>query len=139
MKPPTDPIDTSEPDVDLGRRGHDGPPGEGRTGVQAVSRVIRSLFHHGMRAMLRLTGPVITCKELTDFLSRYVEDALTADEQRAFDRHVSMCRACRAYVDSYRRTIELEGLAFGDPDALAPADVPEELVQGILAARRAAR
>lgn len=139
MKPPTDPIDTSEADVDLGRRGHDGPRPEARTGVQAVSRVIRTLFHRGMRAMLRLTGPVITCEELTDFLSRYVEDALTADERRAFDRHVSMCRACRAYVDSYRRTIHLESEAFADLDGPVPDDVPEELVQGILAARRAAR
>jgi anti-sigma factor RsiW len=81
---------------------------------------------------------MITCRQLTDFLARYVEDGLTPEERRAFDRHVAMCRACKDYVDSYVRTIELESLAFADPDAPVSADVPEELVQGILAARRAA-
>jgi predicted anti-sigma-YlaC factor YlaD len=65
-----------------------------------------------------------------------VEDGLSPEERKAFDRHVAMCHACRAYVESYARTIELEGLAFEDPEALALSDVPEELVQGILAARR---
>jgi len=58
--------------------------------------------------------------------------------RKAFDRHVGICRDCRDYVDSYVRTIALEESAFADPDGPLPEDVPEELVHGILAARRAA-
>lgn len=58
--------------------------------------------------------------------------------RKAFDRHVGICRDCRDYVDSYVRTIELEGATFADPDGPLPEDVPEELVHGILAARHAA-
>lgn len=90
-----------------------------------------------MRAVMGLMGPMLTCEELTDFLSRYVEDSLAPVERKAFDRHIAMCRSCRAYVDSYRRTIQLESEAFADLDGPVPDDVPEELVQGILAARRA--
>ncbi|MBI5440960.1 MAG: zf-HC2 domain-containing protein [Deltaproteobacteria bacterium] len=96
------------------------------------------MIHRVMWAVMGLMGPMITCRELNEFLSRYVEEDLTAKERRAFDRHVAMCRACRDYVDSYVRTIELEGVAFADPSGPVPDDVPEELVQGILAARRAA-
>ncbi len=48
-----------------------------------------------------------------------------------------MCRPCRTYLDSYRKTIELGQVAFTDLDAAVPDDVPDELVNGILAARRA--
>ncbi len=99
---------------------------------------VKKALHRMMWAVMGLMGPMITCRELTEFLSRYVEDDLTPRERKAFDRHVGMCRGCRDYVDSYVRTIELEGAAFADPDGPLPQDVPDELVQGILAARRAA-
>ena len=106
-------------------------------GGSRVSGVKKAL-HRMMWAVMGLMGPMITCRELTEFLSRYIEDDLTPEERKAFDRHVGMCRGCRDYVDSYVRTIELEGAAFTDPEGPLPEDVPEELVQGILAARRAA-
>lgn len=101
-----------------------------------LRRRLGRLLHRLAPGRTSLAGPVITCEEVTAFLARYVEDGLSPEERKAFDRHVAMCHACRAYVESYARTIELEGLAFEDPEALALSDVPEELVQGILAARR---
>lgn len=98
----------------------------------------RKALHRMMWAVMGLMGPMITCRELTDFLAPYVEGGLTPQERKAFDGHVGMCRGCRDYVDSYVRTIELEGAAFADPDGPLPEDVPEELVHGILAARHAA-
>jgi hypothetical protein len=98
----------------------------------------RKAFHRMMWAVMGMFGPMLTCRELTDFLSRYVEGALTQEERKAFERHLSMCRPCRAYVESYRKTIELERSAFAEPDAPVPDEVPEELVRAILTARRAA-
>lgn len=100
--------------------------------------VARKALHRMMWAVMGMFGPMLTCRELTDFLSRYVDGALTPEERKAFERHLSMCRPCRAYVESYRETIELERSAFAEPDALVPDEVPEELVRAILAARRTA-
>lgn len=98
----------------------------------------RLWFHRGTRSILGiLMGPMLTCRELVDFLWRYVEDDLAPEERKAFDRHLAMCRSCRAYLDSYRRTLDLGRAAFLDLDAAVPGEVPEELIQGILAVRRA--
>jgi anti-sigma factor RsiW len=91
-----------------------------------------------MRALLgRIVGPMLTCRELIDFLWRYVEDDLSPEERKAFDRHLALCPSCRAYLDSYRKTIALGKAAYADPSAEVPAEVPDEIVAGILAARRA--
>lgn len=98
----------------------------------------RKAVHRMMWAVMGMFGPMLTCRELTDFLARYVDGALTPEEQKAFERHLAMCRPCRAFVESYRKTIDLERTAFAEPDAPVPDEVPEELVRAILAARRAA-
>ncbi len=136
MDPSTDDIGEKDPG---GRGGGGTAPGAVPPTVAWSPRsALRRAVHRMMFAVMGLMGPMITCRELTEFLSRYVEDDLTPQERKAFDRHVGMCRGCKDYVDSYVRTIELEGAAFADPEAPLPQDVPEELVQGILAARRAA-
>ena len=40
------------------------------------------------------------------------------------------------YLKSYEETMRLGKAVFADPDAPVPANVPEELVQAILASRR---
>ncbi|RMH17086.1 MAG: hypothetical protein D6696_16670 [Acidobacteria bacterium] len=75
----------------------------------------------------------LTCRELADFLLDYLEGELPAAQARTFADHLAACPACESYLDSYRRTVALERQAFADDDC----DVPEELVQAILAARRA--
>lgn len=84
------------------------------------------------------TRPMLTCKELIDFLWRYVDRQLSEPERRAFDMHLSMCDSCAAYLETYLRIVGLTPRAFADPEAAVPEEVPEDLVQGILAARRAA-
>jgi anti-sigma factor RsiW len=82
-------------------------------------------------------GNTMTCRELTDFLDRYLFDELTAEQREAFDRHLAVCRHCRNYLASYQATIRLGKAALADasPDEKVPADVPQELVRAILAAR----
>jgi anti-sigma factor RsiW len=78
----------------------------------------------------------MTCHELIEFLDRYVEETVSEEERREFDRHLAVCPACVAYVDGYRATIELTRTALAAPDDLVPGTVPEELVAAVLAARR---
>jgi anti-sigma factor RsiW len=77
----------------------------------------------------------MTCRELADFLGDYLAGDLPAEVRAAFDRHLSLCPNCVDYVASYRSTIELGRRAFADEQADATSEVPEELVQAILAAR----
>jgi anti-sigma factor RsiW len=79
----------------------------------------------------------ITCKELIDFLDRYVDGELPDPMVAKFEEHLAVCEACVEYVHSYRETIRLAGEAWCE-DELAVADVPSQLVDAILAARERA-
>ena len=77
----------------------------------------------------------MTCRELADFIADYLSDALDPVVRREFDHHLTLCANCRRYLASYTTLLELQRQAFADDEAPVPADVPEELVKAILAAR----
>ena len=79
----------------------------------------------------------MTCKELADFLDDYIAQRLDASRRAIFDQHLGECPDCRAYLGSYRRTIELGRQAMTKPAAPASNDVPPELVKAVLASRAA--
>ena len=79
----------------------------------------------------------LTCIELERFVHDYHEGSLSSREQRTFDLHMELCSMCRVYFASYLKTIELGRRICATDDASAPAELPEELVSAILAARRA--
>jgi anti-sigma factor RsiW len=78
----------------------------------------------------------MTCREFTEFLLDYHAGALRPAERARFDGHLAECEACVAYLGSYDATIRLGKGAFAHPDDPVPDEVPEELVQAIIAARR---
>ena len=78
----------------------------------------------------------MTCRELVEFLSAYLDGELAPGERAGFDAHLSACPECLAYLNTYRATVTLGRGAFDQPGDPVPADVPEELVRAILAARR---
>ncbi len=78
----------------------------------------------------------MNCREFTEFLYEYLFGDLAADERAEFEKHLAECEWCVAYLDNYRKTIEMEKIAFAvSEDAPPPADAPEELIQAILLAR----
>jgi anti-sigma factor RsiW len=82
----------------------------------------------------------LTCREFVEFLMRYLEGELDPEVSSAFEGHMGACPQCVWYLDTYRETVRLgRELLCESPDAQVPADVPEELVAAILAARRASR
>jgi len=77
----------------------------------------------------------MTCRDFVEFLMRYVEGELPDDARETFEDHTRLCPPCLSYLDTYRETIHLgKGACCPEDDAL-PADVPEKLIQAILAAR----
>jgi anti-sigma factor RsiW len=79
---------------------------------------------------------MITCRELIEFLDRYVGNELTPEQRRSFDRHLLLCRDCRNYLDSYSQTVKLGRLAFASQDDPVPGDVPDDLIKAIVSARK---
>jgi anti-sigma factor RsiW len=77
----------------------------------------------------------VTCREFAEFIADYLAEGLAAETRAAFEHHLRLCANCQKYLDGYRTTIELGRHAFDDLDAPVPADMPEELVRAILAAR----
>ncbi len=80
-------------------------------------------------------SPVITCRELIEFLDGYLADELSVEERAAFDEHLEVCPDCVAYMSGYETSIAMSKAALRD-DATVPADVPETLVKAVLAARK---
>ena len=77
--------------------------------------------------------PYITCQQLIDFIMSYMDNELPDDQRAEFDRHMAACPSCVDYLKTYEKTVQLAKSCADDP---VPADVPESLVQAILAARK---
>jgi anti-sigma factor RsiW len=77
----------------------------------------------------------MTCRELIEFLDRYVGGELAHASRLEFDRHLDACRACRDYLRTYRDTIALAKASCAEEDG-APAEMPEDLVKAILDSAR---
>lgn len=59
----------------------------------------------------------LTCRELVEVLTDYLEGALEPDERAEIERHLVICRGCQNYVEQYRSTIDLLGrIAADEPD-----------------------
>jgi anti-sigma factor RsiW len=78
----------------------------------------------------------VTCREFAEFIAAFLDAGLPDAERQAFERHLGRCRNCARYLEGYRETVALGKQAFVTPDESLPSDVPDELVDAILQARR---
>lgn len=97
---------------------------------------MRSFVGDALYAAPPPRGPLMTCREFIDSLVDLLAEDLPEEQRAVFERHLAVCPSCVAYLETYRKAIELGKAAFADPEAPIPNDVPEQLVQAILAARR---
>jgi anti-sigma factor RsiW len=51
----------------------------------------------------------LTCKELVELVTDYVEGLLAPAERTRFEAHLATCGGCRAYLEQMRQTIALLG------------------------------
>ena len=47
----------------------------------------------------------MTCRELTELVTEYLEGALDANDRARLEAHLDHCEGCRAYVGQMRATI----------------------------------
>ena len=51
----------------------------------------------------------LSCQELVELVTDYLEDALPADERARFERHIGSCGGCTRYLEQMRTTIRVTG------------------------------
>jgi anti-sigma factor RsiW len=71
----------------------------------------------------------LTCVELVELVTEYLEGGLSDDERRRFEEHLVGCEGCSNYLDQIRTTIKLTGRVTVD-------DLPPETKAELLAAFR---
>ena len=71
----------------------------------------------------------VSCQEVVELVTDYVEHALPADRTALFEQHLNFCDGCVWYVDQIRTTIASVG-------RIEEQDVPPETREQLLAAFR---
>ena len=74
----------------------------------------------------------VACAELVALASEYLEGTISPELQERIDTHLAGCEGCTMYMDQLRGVVEAAG-------HLTPDAVPEEAVDRLLDAFRAAR
>jgi anti-sigma factor RsiW len=78
------------------------------------------------------TAEDISCQELVELVTEYLEGAMSPEERARFEEHAATCRGCKAYLVQMHETIRLVG-------RLQPADLSPEAEQALLQAFRSWR
>ena len=68
----------------------------------------------------------LTCQELVELVSDYLEHALPPAERARFEHHLTICPGCATYVEQFRKTIALTG-TLREEDL--PSDARNELLE----------
>jgi anti-sigma factor RsiW len=71
----------------------------------------------------------LSCQELVELVTDYLEGALDDRDARAFERHLAACDGCTEYVEQLRATIRVVG-------SLTPDDLTPEAEAALLQAFR---
>jgi anti-sigma factor RsiW len=58
----------------------------------------------------------MTCKELVELVTHYLEDALPAGDRARFDAHLAECPWCVEYVAQIERTVFAVGASWRDAE-----------------------
>jgi predicted anti-sigma-YlaC factor YlaD len=67
----------------------------------------------------------LTCQELVELVTDYLENALPPPERARFEAHLGYCAGCRTYLDQIRLTAQTIGRL--TEDALEPSTRAELL------------
>ncbi len=76
-----------------------------------------------------MSEQALTCHEVIELLSNYIEGVLSADDHRRVDDHLALCDGCATYLDQMREAIRLTGM-------VTEEQVPEDEKAALLTAFR---
>lgn len=75
----------------------------------------------------------MTCKELVELVTEYLEGALPVDDVARFEEHVVTCPPCQLHLEQMRRTIETVGRI---PEESLSSDVERDLLEAFRSWKR---
>lgn len=64
----------------------------------------------------------LTCKELVEVVTDYLEGRMPAERRVLFEEHVAFCSWCETYLEQMRETIRLTGAVSEDDLSLEARD-----------------
>ena len=67
----------------------------------------------------------ITCTELVELVTDYLEDALDSADRDRFEQHLVLCDGCSSYLEQMRTTIALAG-------SLSEEAIPDDAQERLL-------
>jgi anti-sigma factor RsiW len=76
-----------------------------------------------------MTASDLSCKELVELVTEYLEDSLSPAERARFDAHLGDCEGCHTYLEQMRQTISALG-------TIEEETLPEEAKRILLEAYR---
>jgi anti-sigma factor RsiW len=68
--------------------------------------------------MSAIETPEMSCRELVEVITDYLEGALPPEDRARFDAHIADCEDCTNYLDQMRQTIR--ALGHLPPESLSP-------------------
>lgn len=74
-------------------------------------------------------GRPLSCPEMVELLTAYLDGALSARDAETFDVHLALCPGCVTYLEQFRETIDAAG-------TLREDDVDEATMSELLGAFR---
>jgi hypothetical protein len=78
---------------------------------------------------MKLSVPDLSCRELVELVTEYLEGRLPFDERTRFELHLGYCDYCRTYLRQMRQVLETAG-------ELTEESVAPEAKSSLLAAFR---
>lgn len=80
-----------------------------------------------------MTEPEMTCHELVELVTEYLEGAMAPAERARLELHLTDCQPCRHYLDQMRKTISVVGEI---PEETVTPEAREELLNVFRAWKR---
>jgi predicted anti-sigma-YlaC factor YlaD len=71
----------------------------------------------------------LTCHEVVELVSDYLEGALPAEDRRRVEEHLAGCEGCTRYLEQMRETIRITGM-------LTEEQIPDDQKASLLDAFR---
>ncbi|HSB39217.1 MAG TPA: zf-HC2 domain-containing protein [Gaiellaceae bacterium] len=68
----------------------------------------------------------LTCQELVELVTEYIEGSLLPEDRDRFEQHVVLCDGCAYYLEQMRTTIDVSGSL--TEEAIAP-EAQEDLLR----------
>ena len=68
----------------------------------------------------------LSCRDMVELVTDYLEDALPAADRARFETHLAGCEGCRHHLEQMRTTIRLAGTL---DEAALPAGQLDELIR----------